>query len=223
VSTLRLLGAMAISIFPLQRARRLLYRAILGYHIDQHAKIGFMTIIAVDSAEIEAVKVGMFNKFVGPYNLIIKKGTSIGRSNEFCCGRWVTEGSFISNHYERFCHIGENCVLTQSHYIDTTGGFLLGDRSWIAGCYSQFWTHGIGVELRTISIGEDCYVGSAARFAPGSSIGKNNLVGLGSVVVGSLNIDSALIAGVPAKVIEANYHWRARHTKSANGFHEQVL
>lgn len=210
MSTVRLLGAIAISLCPLNCARRLLYRLLLGYRIDRRAHIGFMTVIAVDSATIESVTIGMFNKFVGPYNLIVRRGTTIGRSNEFTCGRWVTESRFAQTRYERFCHIGEDCVLTRSHYIDTTGGFTLGNRSWLAGCYSQYWTHGIGVELRTISIGDDCYIGSAARFAPGASIGNNNIVGLGAVVTGNLRIDNALIAGVPARVIEADYHWRTR-------------
>lgn len=183
---IKLLTALAISVVPHHRVRRLLYQTLLGYRIDRDATIAFLTVIAVDKATIEAVNIGRFNRFIGPYELVIKKGTSIGRSNEFYCGRWVTEGRFAHSGYERFCRIGENCVITRSHYFDTTGGLSLGDRTWIAGCYSQFWTHGVGERVRTVSIGEDCYVGSATRFAPGASIGKNNLVGLGTVVVGAI-------------------------------------
>lgn len=208
--SIKLFVAMVISVFPLSRVRRLLYQAIAGYRIDRNATIGFMTVIAVDSATIEAVNIGMFNRFIGPYSLYIKKGTSIGRSNEFYCGGWTTERRFAENGYERFCHIGEDCVVTRYHYFDTTGGISIGDRSWIAGCYSQLWSHGIGVRLRTISIGRDCYIGSAVRFAPGASIGENNVVGLGAVVVGRVDADNALIAGVPAKVVQSDYNWRTR-------------
>ncbi len=203
--------AIAISLIPLNQVRRLLYRVLFGYSIDPNSKIAFATVIAVDSATIEGVNIGMFNRFIGPYSLLIKKGTSIGRSNEFYCGGWAAERRFAENGYERFCHIGEDCVVTRSHYFDTTGGISIGDRSWIAGCYSQFWSHGIGVRLRTISIGPDCYIGSAVRFAPGASIGKNNVVGLGAVVVGNFDIENALIAGVPARVVNTEYHWRMRN------------
>ncbi len=213
--SIKILTAMVISIVPLKRLRSLLYSAVLGYQIDRDATIAFMTVIAVDRATIEAANIGMFNKFIGPYELVIKQGTSIGRSNEFYCGGWTAESGFAKNGYERFCHIGEDCVVTRSHYFDTTGGISIGDRSWIAGCYSQFWSHGIGVGLRTISIGSDCYIGSAARFAPGASIRENNVVGLGAVVVGSVDADNALIAGVPAKVVQSDYNWRTRNLASA--------
>lgn len=182
-----------------------------------------MTVIAVDNATIESVTIGMFNKFIGPYSLVLRKGTTIGRSNEFMCGSWVTESRFAQTPYERFCHIGEDCVITRSHFIDTTGGFSLGNRSWLAGCYSQFWTHGIGVALRTITIGDDCYIGSAARFAPGASIGSNNIVGLGAVVAGNLKTSNALIAGVPARIVETDYHWRTHDAWPTHNTHEPAV
>ena len=205
--------AIAVSIVPLAIARRLLYSSLFGYRIAPGAKIGFLTIIAVEGADIEAGIIGRANKFIGPYHLSIGRGTSIGRANEFLCGRWVKEERFRDEKYERFCHIGDDCVITSAHKLDATGGISLGARSWIAGEGSQFWTHGIGVKRRTISIGADCYIGSAARFGPGSVIGDNNLVGLGSVVLGEHMIENALIAGVPARVLRTNYNWRTRHSQ----------
>lgn len=216
MAKIRLLVSAGISLCPLNWMRRLLYQLLLGYKIDRKAHIGFMTIIAVQNADIEVVNIGMFNKFVGPYDLTIKKGTSIGKDNEFSCGQWVTEQRFQQSGYGRFCKIGEDCVVTRSHYIDTTGGFILGDRSWIAGYSSQFWTHGIGTRDRAISIGEDCYIGSAARFAPGASVYNNSLVGLGSIVVGNFSKENVLITGAPARVIKTEYYWRTRYNSPLN-------
>ncbi|WNM57993.1 acyltransferase [Candidatus Nitrospira allomarina] len=207
--------AIIISVVPVEYMRRLLYKTLLGYSIDNNSRIGFMTIIAVDSADIRAANIGKFNKFVGPYRLRIGAGASMGRDNVISCGAWVAEKRFAKDGYGRFCHLGNGSVVTSSHFIDPTGGFNLGSQSWIAGSHSQFWTHGIGVKDRSISIGSDCYIGSASRFAPGSSIGSNNTIGLGSVVVGQHNEECALIAGVPAKVIHANYNWRERYTQSS--------
>jgi len=51
------------------------------------------------------------------------------------------------------------------------------------------------------------------RFAPGSSIGNNVLVAMGSVVSGALGANNALVGGVPAKVLKEKYDWKS-HTVS---------
>lgn len=215
MATGKVICGMIISAMPIGCLRRILYRACFGYRIAQGAKIGFMSVIAVDSADIGAASIGMFNQFIGPFHLKIGTGVSIGKHNEISCGAWVAENQFAGEGYARTCVIGDGCRITSCHLIDATGGFTLGEHSWVAGSHSQFWTHGIGVADRHIVIGSNCYVGSAARFAPGSSIGKDNIVGLGSVVVGSHNVEGALIAGVPAKVLDANYKWRTRNCSPA--------
>lgn len=192
----------------------MLYRAFFGYRIAKEAKIGFMSVIAVDSAEIGAANIGMFNQFIGPFHLKIGTGVFIGKSNVISCGVWAAERQFADEGYARTCVIDDGCHITSCHFIDSTGGFALGKHSWVAGSHSQFWTHGVGVRNRHISIESNCYIGSASRFAPGSSIGKDNIVGLGSVVVGSHNVEGALIAGVPANVLDANYKWRTRNLSS---------
>jgi acetyltransferase-like isoleucine patch superfamily enzyme len=77
----------------------------------------------------------------------------------------------------------------------------LGRESWIAGCGSQFWTHGISVMDRDIVIGEECYIASAVRFAPGSGIGNKVIVSMGSVVAKKIADDNIIVAGVPAQKI----------------------
>jgi acetyltransferase-like isoleucine patch superfamily enzyme len=206
--------ALLISLVPVPLARRMLYSVVFGYRIARQARIGFMCVIAVDRAEIDAAQIGRFNKFIGPYHLKIGKGTTIGKSNEVYCGSWAKEQQHLGKAYARYCHIGDNCVVTSSHHIDATGGFSLGNQSWIAGLHSEFWTHGIGVQDRDVSIGSDCYIGSAARFSPGTTIGNRNMVGLGSVVVGHHHVEGGLLAGVPARLVQAQYEWRTRHRTS---------
>jgi acetyltransferase-like isoleucine patch superfamily enzyme len=68
----------------------------------------------------------------------------------------------------------------------------------------------VGVRDRNIDIGADCYLGSAVRFAPGSGIGDNVLVAMGSVVSGVIPVDNALVGGVPAKVLKEKYDWKTQ-------------
>ncbi|HSL41993.1 MAG TPA: hypothetical protein VK897_01080 [Anaerolineales bacterium] len=206
---LKIVLAALISLLPLNRLRVLAYR-LLGYKI-QGARIGFGTIIAVDEATIEACKIGPFNLFAGPMKIHIHRGASIGNRNEFICGYWVSRDEYEDAQYSRRLEVCDDALITSRHYFDLSGSLVLGDRSWIAGIDSQFWTHGAGVKDRDIKIGSDCYIGSAARFSPGSSIGDRVVVAMGSVVSGEIPESNALLGGVPARVLKSNYDWKEKH------------
>jgi acetyltransferase-like isoleucine patch superfamily enzyme len=213
---------------PSNRLRIQMYRLFYGYEISPHAKIGARTLLCVDEAVIgsafigesnsfaglltlklgDNVFIGQSNVFSGPFSLEIAVGASIGDENRIECGRWVLEEKFKGAGYLRRCRIGANTVTTSGHYIDAVGGFELGNRSWIAGRDSQFWTHGVGVSDREIVIGQDNYIGSAVRFTPGSAIGNRTLVGVGSTVTKKFFGGCLVIAGVPAKIIKENYYYR---------------
>lgn len=205
---LKVIFAALISLLPLNGLRVLGYR-LLGYRI-QDARIGFGTLLAVEAATLESCKIGPFNVFVGPMKVHIHRGASIGNRNEFICGYWVLREEYKDRQYARSLEICDEALITSRHYFDLSGALVLGARSWIAGIDSQFWTHGAGVKERDIKIGSDCYLGSAVRFSPGSSIGDNVLVAMGSVVSGELPENNALIGGVPAKVLKSNYNWKER-------------
>jgi len=75
-----------------------------------------------------------------------------------------------------------NTLIISKHCFDVVGYFILGDNSRIAGRGSHFWTNDAGVDDRYITIGDRCYIGSAVRFVPGTSVGGNCVFGLGSVL-----------------------------------------
>jgi len=206
---IKIILAALISLLPLNGLRVLGYR-LLGYQI-RGARIGFGTIIAVDEAILESCKVGPFNLFAGPMKIHIHRGASIGNRNEFICGYWVLQDEYKDRHYARSLEVCSEALITSRHYFDLSGALVLGERSWIAGIDSQFWTHGAGVEERDIRVGSGCYIGSAVRFSPGSSIGNDVIVAMGSVVSGNLPENNALLGGVPAKVLKSNYNWKERN------------
>jgi len=209
VTKLKLVAALLIGILPINILRVLGYH-LLGYKVKS-AHIGFGTVIAVAQAAFDSCRIGPFNLFIGPMKLIIRRGASIGSRNEFSCGYWVLRDEYKNSGYTRTLEIGTDALITSRHHFDIAGTFNLGERSWIAGIGSQFWTHGAGVTDRDIIIGTDCYLGSAVRFAPGSLIGNNVLVAMGSVVSGRLDVDNALVGGVPAKILKEDYNWRAKN------------
>jgi acetyltransferase-like isoleucine patch superfamily enzyme len=71
----------------------------------------------------------------------------------------------------------------------------------------------LGVDLKTdvanqlpVIIGENCFVGTNSILMPGCKIGKNVIVGAGSVVRGDIP-DNAMIAGNPAQIIGNTLEW----------------
>ena len=208
---MKIVLAALISLLPLNGLRVFGYR-LLGYRI-QESQIGFGTIIAVDEVSMESCKVGPFNLFIGPLNVHIHRGASIGNRNEFVCGYWVLRDEYKSAQYLRRLEVCDDALITSRHYFDLSGSLVLGERSWIAGIDSQFWTHGAGVKERDIKIGSDCYLGSAVRFAPGSSIGDHVVVAMGSVVSGALSESNALVGGVPARVLKPDYNWKEKDAR----------
>lgn len=199
--------AFLISILPLNFLRVFAYQRIFDYEIIG-SKIGFGTIILNYHVSIISASIGNFNYFRGPMEVIIKENTSINSFNRFICGEWTNNVHNLGN-FDRYLEIGENCTITEHHFFDISGSVIIGNNSWIAGMNSQFWTHGPGdtASDRNIIIGNSCYVGSAVRFTPGSSIGNNVLVGLGSTVTKKFGSDNVMIAGAPAKILKESYNW----------------
>ena len=56
---------------------------------------------------------------------------------------------------------------------------------------------------RPIVIGEGCFLGANSIILKGTTLGKNVIVGAGSVVCGSFP-DNVIIAGNPAKIVKEN-------------------
>jgi acetyltransferase-like isoleucine patch superfamily enzyme len=201
--------AFLISLMPASIFRIFLYRAIFGYRIYR-SHIGWGTILVVDDAELYECHISRQNSFTGPMRITIKKNASIGPKNTFNCSCWTLEDQYKSKNFDPCLHIGMNARISPKNHFDIVGSFVLGNNSHIAGRGSQFWTHGNNARYRNINIGEHCYIGSAVRFAPGSSVGDNCMVSLGSIVTKKLTTNNAVIAGQPAEIIVENYDWETK-------------
>lgn len=202
--------AVCISVLPLSGLRVLFLRLFFGYDI-RNSRVGFGTILCVESAMIHDSRIGALNIFLGPLRAQIT-GATILASNQFKCGDWVLDPKLAKPSYTRTLKIQKGAMITSHHSFDVCATVVIGENSWIAGSHSQFWTHGAG-DVGDIEIGANCYVGSAARFSSNSGLGNNVLLALGSVVTKRLVENNALVGGVPAKVLKQNYRWKEQAGK----------
>lgn len=199
--------AVIIAVLPLSIFRTMLYRILLRYNI-RSSKIGWGTVIAVDSFCLDNVSIGSFNLFTGPFVFSAGSGTTIGSGNVFRCGKWAADQRFANRNFGRSMSVGDNVVMTNKHYFDIVGTLDIGHDSWIAGFGSQFWTHGGNKADIDICIGNRCYLASAVRFAPGACLADDTIVGIGSVVTKKFSEEQILIAGNPAVIKKSGYCWQ---------------
>lgn len=201
---LKLLVATAISAIPLNALRVRLYTALMGYRFGPGARIGPFVVIAVDAFEAgEQLSIRRSNVFEGPFSVRLGARCIIGRFNRFECGHAAALPSAAGKGYGRSLVVGDDCLIHEGHLFDVYGTVSIGAGTWVAGFGSQFLTHGASATDRDITIGSRCYLGSAVRFAPGSGLGDEVMLGMGAVVARRLEGDRVVVAGVPARVVRA--------------------
>ncbi|HWI42397.1 MAG TPA: acyltransferase [Nocardioides sp.] len=112
---------------------------------------------------------------------------------------------------ERGLVIGDRCVLGARVCITAHESITIGDDVWFGqDVFVSDASHGyqdpdvpIGLQFgehQPVSIGSGSWIGHGAMILPGTTIGRNVVVGAGSVVRGTI-ADHSVVGGVPAKVI----------------------
>jgi acetyltransferase-like isoleucine patch superfamily enzyme len=196
----------------------LVYRHVFGYKIGKHVSIGLSVIDTLECVIDDDVCIGHFNLLVGTKKLQIGDHAKIGHLNiirggdEVRLGRYseiirlneinsIPDPDVLDEIDPRFI-LGDGSVVVASHKIDFTDRVEFGRRVILGGRNSSLWTHNRQM-TKPITIGDYAYVGSEIRIAPGGEIPPRCVVGIGSVITKKLEGENNLIAGVPAKVVNA--------------------
>jgi acetyltransferase-like isoleucine patch superfamily enzyme len=199
---------LAIALAPMPPAfKRLALARLLGAHIDKSARIGLSI---VDSEALEmgpGSRIGHFTVFRGLRRACIGAGATIGNFN------WISASPLFQSQAtetsEHGCFtLGRESAVTSRHYIDCSGGVIIGEHSSVAGVRSTILSHQIdlaeGIQTaRTTWIGDYCFLSSNVCVVPGASIPSRSAVAMGAVVVGRLEHSGALYGGVPARVVRS--------------------
>lgn len=199
---LRRILALLAAHLPLGVLRRLAYRC-MGYHIGPGTRLAWQVQIAVNAFSADAnVVIRRGTTFIGPITVTLAEKAFIGRYNKIECGEGAAHDNVRHMNYARRFIVGKNSLINESHLFDVLGEIRIGDGSWVAGFGSQFLTHGAGAMDRDIRVGNECFLGSAVRFAPGSAVADQVIVAMGAVVTKRIPENRVVVGGVPARIIK---------------------
>lgn len=205
-----------ISFLPLNFIRIRMYRIFLGYKISNQSKIGLFNYLACDLLEMHSSNIGSFN--IIQCQKLDMQNSSIGKLNRIrfiktCSlrkGSLIRSKNSIIGSFDYFSpfedvfnfEIGENSLLTSSHYFDCPGNIKIGNNVVFGGINSQVWTHGFDINrtmiVGDVTIGNDIYVGSGVFILQNVSICDKVILGAGTIVSKSINepgfyVSSALL------------------------------
>lgn len=200
---LRYVGLVLIALVPFMGLRHALYRLCFGFQIARSAKIRMFNfldtreLVLKDHAEIR----GFGNIFLSVYHVELDEYARIGGPR---IGLNLFRGTANKRHRPPArLRLGKCALIELFHYFDICGPIEIGNNVVIGGIRSVFFTHVLYKDVcEPIVIKDDVYVGSNCLFQMGVTIAERCVVGMGAVVVKSVERPGAFIAGVPAKVVK---------------------
>lgn len=212
----RLVVLAAIALLP-SFLKRPFYRWLFGYRIGRHVRIG-VTVIDAKNCQIgDDAEIGHLNVIIAVENLNLGDHVRIGHLNIIRGGNEVNLERYsellrlneinsipepdVVNPVDPRFSLGPGSIITTGHKIDFTDRVQIGRRTIVGGRNSSLWTHNRQRTL-PLNIGDFAYIGSEVRVAPGGSIPSKCIIGIGAVIIGAIDTEGWLIAGVPAKPIK---------------------
>jgi acetyltransferase-like isoleucine patch superfamily enzyme len=165
----------------------------LGHEVHPTARLGPCLIIGVSRITLaEGSRVGPFNVFRDLQGFHLDRAAVVGQWN------WISAAApLVSQPQHGVFSLGQDSALTSRHYVDASGGVLIGQFTTVAGVRSTFITHGIDWKrseqtVKGITVGDYCLVSSNVCLAPGTTIADRSVIGMGETVAGALDEAGAL-------------------------------
>ena len=100
------------------------------------------------------------------------------------------------------CVLSKEVLLLTHDYSIARGIEAIHGKDWAKSQTPHF--------LKEIYVGENSFIGARTMLLPGTHIGKNCIVGAGSVVKGAIP-DNSIVVGNPARVIAKTDEWAQKH------------
>jgi acetyltransferase-like isoleucine patch superfamily enzyme len=184
--------------------RRRACAALFRWSLHPTSHIGLSIVDADVVILAEGSRIGHFSVVRDLTLLEMGTGALIGNWN------WITAARPFRRHMEASgtLRIGRESAITSRHYVDCSGGVLIGAFVTLAGVRTTVITHQInrarGIQSASpVTIGDGALISSCVKFVPGATVPQDSVVGMGAVVVGRLVEPNGLYVGVPARLVKA--------------------
>jgi acetyltransferase-like isoleucine patch superfamily enzyme len=211
----RLVALLFVGLLP-GILKRPLYRLLFGYRIGRGVRIGLCLLDAQHVELGDHTHIGHLNLILRVDRLLTGREVRIGTLNVIRGGERVQLGDYatvmrlnvlnaIPDHDcttqpTSVLELAAGAIVVSGHRLDFTDRITIGRNVIVGGRNSSLWTHN-RQQTAPITIGDYCYLGSEVRLAPGASLPERCILGLGSVLTGSITSPGSLVGGVPAKVV----------------------
>ena len=190
---------MLAGLLPSGRGKNRLLR-LLGHRVHPTASVSPIVLAGSRLVAGPGSRIGPFN-VVRSVTLEVGEGAEVGQWNWFSAAPFLVAES--ESPFAGTVQLGARSSLTSRHYLDASGGIVVGEYTTVAGVRSTFMTHGIDVadnvlDTEPIIVGDYAMVGGNTKLVLGSRVPDRSVVAMGSVVRKGLLEPDALYAGVPA-------------------------
>ena len=152
----------------------------------------------------------IFSPFRGFFSVFIRYLIFSSQVNTFGKNTYIGSGVVL-----KCCNkisVGQNLSIHDGCYIDASGSLTIGDEVSIAHhtsilTFNHTWVDTSQpikynpVELSSVVIEDDVWIGCGVRIMPGVTIGKRSVIAAGSVVTKDVAAGT-MVAGVPARKIK---------------------
>ncbi len=126
-------------------------------------------------------------------------------------GQWIDESTTVftpfHTNFGRYIRLGKNVFINHACSFLDLGGIVIEDQvligpkvSIITENHPVHPEHRQMLELKSVLIKQNAWIGANAIILPGVTIGNNSVVAAGAVVTQDVPAN-AVVAGIPAKVI----------------------
>lgn len=178
----------------------------LGHVVGSDCAVGMCLLWRVDRLQLaRGARVRDFNVFRDMKLVRLKEGASVGSWN------WVSAAPEFRecSSYSATLVLGKESSLTSRHYVDCSGGVIVGDFAIVGGHRSTLLSHGIDFVSNSqqsglIRIGNWTFISTGCTLLKGSVVPDRSVLAAGAVLTESRIAaePGGLFGGVPAKRIK---------------------
>lgn len=190
-----------VGLLPSCKFKNLLLR-LLGFEIHRSASIGPIILSGIKELKVgESSRIEFGNVLRNVSVVSVGSSVVIGKFNHFSADRNFLRNTLSSCQL----HVGNDAFITNRHYIDCSGGMVLGSYSGIAGTRSTVLSHSLDLTTNLqaahrVYIGEYTFVGTNVVILPGVKIPGRSVIAAGSLVPSGFSSDKpGIYKGVPVR------------------------